>query len=330
MGALLTMRAGCQGETVLDEAADTIAAAAIDGEVSEHENEQSPNVKDRESAQVCNEPAASSFQHSFTAADNSMSSASSPSPPRAFHAEWPHARDRVAHARAHRAVRIISWWYVLGVLGVIRLSLTLVVMLGLPVIMKAAMQNPAFWISLVVSKRARRARAAAFWAVSAARYACTCFVLRRVVHLVLAALIMPGTWLLGDARAKESWWTSSSLRHLRHTILQRCAEGRRWLVEDRGGIPVDITSELISPESWCHQRVHTGRDASVLEQVSCSWSFWERSQAAYLFVACLFEQLTAAALPNVFCARVHCVPARRPSPFEAPCHCLHVCHIIDA
>jgi len=139
-------------------------------------------------------------------------------------------------------MRFISWWYLLSMLGVIRMILTVTVMLASPFAMQAVMQNPTFWISLVVSARVRRARALVLHLAGVVRWMCMVFVGRRVVHYCIAGLIVPGTWLLRDPHAKTSALMGAPMKRLRSTVLQRCGEGRRWITEDLRGQDVNITT----------------------------------------------------------------------------------------
>ena len=109
--------------------------------------------------------------------------------PLTFTAEWSSEKDRIAQDRSRRMLRCILWWYLLSMLGVIRFALTVIVMLAVPRMMQAAMRNPAFWISIVFSARARFARALLDRLAALVRYACRFFVARRVLHYALAALI---------------------------------------------------------------------------------------------------------------------------------------------
>ena len=109
--------------------------------------------------------------------------------PLTFKAEWSSEKDRIAQDRSRRMLRCILWWYLLSMLGVTRFALTVIVMLAVPRMMQAAMRNPAFWISIVFSARARFARALLYRLAAVVRYACIFFVARRVLHYALAALI---------------------------------------------------------------------------------------------------------------------------------------------
>ena len=77
-----------------------------------------------------------------------------------FRADWPLAHTSRSHARAERALRLLSWFYMLRLLGVVRFALTVMVMLSAPLVMQAAMQNPTFWISVVFSARGRTSASA--------------------------------------------------------------------------------------------------------------------------------------------------------------------------
>ena len=77
-----------------------------------------------------------------------------------FRADWPLAHTSRSHARAERALRLLSWFYMLRLLGVVRFALTVIVMLSAPLVMQAAMQNPTFWISVVFSARGRTSASA--------------------------------------------------------------------------------------------------------------------------------------------------------------------------
>ena len=162
--------------------------------------------------------------------------------PLSFTAEWSRASDRVWHLRARRMMRFLSWWYLLSMLGVIHIILTVTVMLASPFVMQAAMQNPTFWISLVFSARARRARALVLHLAGVVRWMCMVFVGRRVVHYCIGGLIVPGTWLLRDPHAKTSALMGAPMKRLRSTVLQRCGEGRRWMTQDLRGQDVNITT----------------------------------------------------------------------------------------
>lgn len=109
--------------------------------------------------------------------------------PLTFKAEWSSEKDRIAQDRSRRILRCILWWYLLSMLGVIRFALTVIVMLAVPRMMQAAMRNPAYWISIVFSARARFARTLLYRLAALVRYACRFFVARRVLHYALAALI---------------------------------------------------------------------------------------------------------------------------------------------
>ena len=177
---------------------------------------------------------------------------------------------------------MLAWWYVLSSLGVIRMALTIGVMLLAPVVMQAAMRNPSLWIGLVFSARARQARTLVFMALRLVRFASLAFVVRRVAHYLIGLLVLPGTWLLGDARRTDSTWMAaignSSMKRLRgniykvpllvflprhphprppthphphiqarttpwhHTTLQRAEQGRRRLEDEFGGQALLLTT----------------------------------------------------------------------------------------
>lgn len=174
-------------------------------------------------------------RHMMSASSPSSSSLSTSDIPQAFQAEWPSTHARIAHARARRWLRYISWWYILSMLGITRFVLTLVVLIFAPIVMSAVMKNPAFWMGLMFSARVRRARALVYRTAAAIRYSCLLFMGRRVLHYVLAGLIVPGTWLLGEGGGGESMWMARSMKDLRTTMLQRCQEGRNWMTRELGG-----------------------------------------------------------------------------------------------
>ena len=50
-------------------------------------------------------------------------------------------------------------------------------------------------------------------------YASLLFVARRLVHYILAGLIVPGCWLLADVDAKDPRWMAGSIKAFRRSSL---------------------------------------------------------------------------------------------------------------
>jgi hypothetical protein len=162
--------------------------------------------------------------------------------PLKFKAEWTHQKDRASYDRSRRIFRLILWWSVLNFFGIVRTCLTVIVMLAAPFVMQAAMKNPTFWIGLVFSARARQIRSMVFRIAAAIHYTCLFLVARRMVHYMMAALVVPGSWLLGDAAAKEPWWMAGSLKAFRRSLLERCTDGRRWMTHELQGQEILLTT----------------------------------------------------------------------------------------